>query len=84
MNDEFSHKSGNTIEFSLNQSKEEEMKRILLLVYDALKEKGYHVYHHPQQRPQPGAPHRSGRTAQGRGALLSGRVIPRNTQRKEA
>ena len=41
MNDEFSHKSGNTIEFSLNQSKEEEMKRILLLVYDALKEKGY-------------------------------------------
>lgn len=30
-----------TIEFTLDQSKEEEMKRILLLVYDALKEKGY-------------------------------------------
>lgn len=41
MNGEIPQTGGNTIEFSLNQSKEEEMKRILLLVYDALKEKGY-------------------------------------------
>ena len=33
--------SSNTIEFVLDQAKEDEMKRILLLVYDALKEKGY-------------------------------------------
>lgn len=33
--------SSNTIEFVLDQAKEDEMKRILLLVYDALKEGGY-------------------------------------------
>lgn len=33
--------NGTTIEFSVSQTKEEEMKRILLLVYEALKEKGY-------------------------------------------
>lgn len=31
----------NTQEFSLGSAREEEMRRILLIVYDALKEKGY-------------------------------------------
>lgn len=30
-----------TVTFSLNNDKESDMKKILLLVYDALKEKGY-------------------------------------------
>ncbi len=30
-----------TVTFSLNNDKENDMKKILLLVYDALKEKGY-------------------------------------------
>ena len=37
MNQEFN----NTQEFSLGSAREEEMRRILLVVYDALKEKGY-------------------------------------------
>ncbi len=31
----------NTIQFSINEEKEPEMKRILTAVYDALQEKGY-------------------------------------------
>lgn len=38
MPDEFSN---NTITFSLDPMREADMKRILLTVYDALKEKGY-------------------------------------------
>ena len=33
--------SNNTITFSMEEVREADMKRILLLVYDALKEKGY-------------------------------------------
>ena len=62
----------NTITFSMEEVREADMKRILLTVYDALKEKGYnipsarlwdtflseepHLYHNPQQRPQPHPP----------------------------
>ena len=57
--------SNNTITFSMEEVREADMKRILLTVYDALKEKGYNpisqivgyiLYHNPQQRPQPHPP----------------------------
>jgi len=51
-----------TIQFSIKNENDEEMKKILLEVYKALNEKGYNslhpfrgsdLYHHPQQCPQP-------------------------------
>lgn len=41
MAEDFSNTNHSTIEFSLEEVREADMKRILLAVYDALKEKGY-------------------------------------------
>ena len=75
--------TNNTITFSMEEVREADMKRILLTVYDALKEKGYnpislgrpHLYHDPQQRPQPHSPDRPRRAFESHGAFLPGRVI---------
>ena len=62
--------SNNTITFSMEDLRDADMKRILLTVYDALKEKGYNpisqivgyilsedpTYITTQQRPQPHSP----------------------------
>ena len=64
-----------TIQFSIKDEHEEEMRQTIVAVYEALREKGYnpisqivgyilsHLYHHPQQRPQLNPPSGPGRAA---------------------
>ena len=59
-----------TIQFSIKDEHENEMRKTIQIVYDALREKGYNptnqivgyilsedLYHHAQQRPLAAAPH---------------------------
>ena len=77
-----------TMTFSLGQNREDDIKQILTIVYDALKEKGYnpisqlvgyiiggsHVYYNPQQRTQLDPPDRPRRIASGIAEILFGRI----------
>lgn len=78
-----------TIQFSIKEERDEEMRQVLRTVYDALGEKGYNpisqdcwlysfrrsnLYHHAQQCEKPYSQAGSGRIATGFGALLFGCV----------